>query len=285
LSTINPSQEARLESMKRVITYTPLAATVLVLIIQNFFPSFFNDLSFQITSAIIASCTVCLVWHVETHLTKSTQSLGGLETRIHTLETTQETFIQSVKSLKQMQLGEAFSVIAKTSPRVEHLRIFAISSLQILSFFKFNDIRADKCQILLRGFEENDTDHQDFLNQIKLICSDWQYLHKTNRILELEIRHYDFLPTEYEVIFDNEYLIFGLYDSDPTDYSGVSVRNPVLVDSKTDAGRIMVSEFANRFDNLFKTCETHHGPCTLATPSKPAANPQQGTDSDKANQG
>jgi len=261
------SYESRLAFVQRLIAYGPLFATTLILIIQTFFSSALASLPITATSAILASNIIFLVWHVETNLIKSSRSVELLDRRINALEVTQKAFINSTTSLSQMKLGAAFSVIAAGTQRVGHLRIYAISSQQILSFLKFNDISIEKCHILLRGFEHDDTAHQNFLNQIRLVCADWQYLHRTKRILELEIRHYDFFPTEYEVIFDNEYLILGLYDSDPEDYSEVSVRDPILIYSTSDSGRIMISEFANRFDSLFETCATHHGPCTIDVPS------------------
>ena len=264
------SDESRLTIIERVTAYGPLVVTAIILIVQTFFPSALEALPLSATSAILAGSVIFLVWHVESTLLETKQSMTNMQLQIEKLETTQKAFINSTTSLSQTRLGEAFAMIAASTPRIGHLRIYAISSQQILSFLKFNDITIEKCQILLRAFDPGDKQHHDFLNQIRLVVADWRRLHSSGRIGELEIRHYDFFPTEYECIFDREHLILGLYDSDPEDYSEVRVRNPILIRGTSDSGRIMISEFANRFDELFEVCATHHGPNTIDPPKQEA---------------
>jgi hypothetical protein len=257
------TDEARLDIIGRITSYGPLVATIAILLVQTFFPSRLEALPLTATLAILTASVVFLVWHVETTLIASKRSLTDLALRMNQLESTQFAFIVATTCMSQLRLGAAFAVIAAKTPRVGHLRIYAISSQQILSFLKFNDIMVEKCQILLRTFESNDAPHKDFLNQIRLVVADWHYLHKSGRIAELEIRHYDFFPTEYECIFDRDHLILGLYDSDPEDYSEVRVRDPILIRGTSDTGRIVISEFADRFDQLFEICAVHHGPNTI----------------------
>jgi hypothetical protein len=264
----NSSAESRLEFIQRITAYGPVVATTVVLLVQTFIPSALTALPLSATLAILAASVVFLVWHVETTLITSTRSIDTLGVRVERLESMQRAFITSSTCLSHIRLGSAFAIIAGSTPRIGHLRIYAISSQQILSFLKFNDIIVDKCQILLRAFDENDRPHQDFLNQIKLVVADWHHLQKSGRIGKLEIRHYDFFPTEYECIFDKDHLIIGLYDSDPEDYSEVRVRDPILVRGSSDAGRIMISEFADRFDGLFEVCATHHGSHTIEPAAK-----------------
>lgn len=259
--------ESRLLTAQRIIAYGPVVLTAVILIIQTMFPSVLSALPLTATSAILAGSVIFLVWHVETTLIVSSRSLKELQGRIEQLESTQAAFILSSTSLSQVRLASAFATISEATPRVGHLRIFAISSQQILSFLKFHDITIEKCQILLRTFESDDVVHKDFLNQIRLVVADWHRLHESGRIADLQIRHYDFFPTEYECIFDKEHLILGLYDSDPDDYSEVRVRDPTLVRGTSDAGRIMISEFADRFDRLFEVCANHHGPNTIVPPN------------------
>ena len=254
---------SRLKFIERVIAYGPIVATVAILIVQTFFPSLLDRVPLSATSAIIATSVVFFVWYVEKTLIDSKQSLASMQARIEELQSTQKAFITSTTTLSQSRLGAAFAAVAAATPRVGHLRIYAISSQQILSFFKFNNFIVEKCEILVRGFSPDDPIHRDFLNQIRLVVADWRNLHASGRVAHLEIRYYDFFPTEYECIFDGDYLILGLYDSDPNDYSEVRVRDPILIRGTSDAGRLMISEFADRFDKLFEICATHHGPNTI----------------------
>jgi hypothetical protein len=221
------------------------------------------SLPIEALTAILAGSVVFLVWHLEVALERTKGSLSKLDMRVAELEATQARFIEATNSLSQGRLGRVFGEVASRSPRVGFLRVYAISSQQILSFVKFHDFSIEKCHVLIRGFEEEDTAHADFLGQIRLVVADWQRLRAAGRIGELEIRYYDFLPTEYECIFDRESLVLGLYDSDPADYSEVSVRDPILIKGSSDGGRVVISEFVARFDNLFETCKTHHGPTSI----------------------
>lgn len=255
--------KSRLDTIQRVIAYGPLVVTVAILILQTFLPSTLSSLPLSATVAILAGSVIFLVWHVETALINSNQSLEGQRSSIDQLKSTQAAFILSTTSLSQVRLGSAFATISAVTPRIGFLRIFAISSQQILSLVNFHNITIEKCHILIRAFDADDVSHKDFLNQIRLVVADWRRLQKNGRITELKIRHYGFFPTEYECIFDKEHLILGLYEPDPDDYSEVKVRDPMLVRATSDAGRVMISEFAERFDQLFEICADHYGPNTI----------------------
>ncbi len=271
-----PQAKSRLDTIERITTYGPLVVTVAILIVQTFFPSALASLPLSATIAILAGSVIFLVWHVETTLIEANQSLKSQQLSINQLEKTQAAFILSTTSLSQIRLGSAFAAISAVTPRVGYLRVFAISSQQILSLVNFHDITIEKCHILIRSFKPDDIAHADFLNQIKLVVADWRRLQKSGRIAELEIRHYGFFPTEYECIFDREHLILGLYEPDPNDYSEVRVRDPILVRSTSDAGRTAISEFAERFDRLFEICADHHGPNTIDPSDKKREIPCEG---------
>ena len=79
---------------------------------------------------------------------------------------------------------------------IEHLRIYAISSVQILSLVKSHAFKIERCSILLRAFAPDDPVDSDFLSQIKLAVTDWRALERERRIGKLIVRTYDFQPTE-----------------------------------------------------------------------------------------
>lgn len=258
-------------SAQRLLAYGPLALTAAVLVVQTIAPTWLSSLPLEATSAVIAGSVVFLAWHLEGTLFESANAVRTLERRVVTLETTQDRFIESTRSLSHARLAQAFARVAAAMPRVGYLRIFAISSQQILSFVKFHDMYIDRCDLLVRSFPEDDEPHRAFLNQIRLVVADWRRLQETGRIGQLTIRYYDFHPTEYECIFDREFMMLGLYDSDPSDYSEVSVRDPILVSGFAEGGRLMISEFIARYDNLFETCLGHHGTVTIAPKPNPEA--------------
>ncbi len=237
-----------------------MMVAIVVLLVQTFVPQTISKLPLEATCAILAGSVLFLIWHVESTLLKSAANLEKMSSAVSLLSSTQAEFIDSTKVLNQTTLGTAFSEICGKTHRIGTLRIYAISAQQVLSFLKFFSVHIDECRILLRGFDPGECTNPDFANQIKLVVADWHRMQREGRISRLEIRHYNFHPTEYEVIFDRENLIQGLYDSDPEDYSGVTVRDPIIVRASSDGAKMVISEFADRFDKLFDICKDHHGP-------------------------
>jgi hypothetical protein len=248
---------------EKLTVYGPVVVTVCVLLVQTFFPSTVDKLPLSATTAILAGSIIFMIWHVEEVLNESTEAISRQEARLSELEATQERFLLAATTTTKDTLAAAFGRVCEERPRVGTLRVFAISSQQILSFFKFHTMTVEHCILLLRGFDSATTKNAAFIQQIKLVVADWTRLQKEGRIKKLEIRHYNFHPTEYEVIFDRDHLILGLYDSDPTDYSGVVVRDPIVMRGSTDSARMVITEFVERFDRFWSVCEQHHGPNTL----------------------
>jgi hypothetical protein len=187
--------------------------------------------------------------------------MTSLQTKVEVLENAQAEFVRTLRPvIGCYPLAEAFHVAGmKLGKRIEELRVFAISSQQILSFVKHQEFTINRCTLLVRAFSPRDKQHADFQGQIKLVVSDWRRLQQAGVIGELHIRSYDFLPTEYECIFDDSLLVLGLYESDPDDYSEVKVLPPTVVDGSSPAGRQMIELYRTRFDKLFETCAGHHG--------------------------
>lgn len=260
LEIMNSPEKNKTKIIQNITSYGPLIVTVIILLIQTFNTKLLQSLPLTTSIAILIGGILFLIWHAESIFQEMNQTQTQLKEKINLLETTQTSFINSTTSLSFVKLGSAFAIISKATPRVGHLRIYAISSQQILSFLKFNDIIIDRCDILIRSFPDDEMEENiDFINQIKLVVEDWKRLQINGTISNLSVRNYDFFPTEYECIFDREHLILGLYDSDPIDYSKVRVRDPILVRSSSDSGRVMISEFADRFDKLFEVCDNFHG--------------------------
>jgi hypothetical protein len=255
-------------SIERVSTYLPLIGTAVLLLISTFAEGVLKSVPIAILLAIMATSFVLTAVHLESNLAGAKDELSqtrhdvqDLGQRIDRLESTQADYLRSAQpDLRVMELGDGFRVMSERNPRIGHLRIYAISSQQILSFLRFYPFHVEKCSVLLRGFPDDDAQHRDFASQIKLAVRDWRAMVPAGRIDDLSIRSYDFFPTEYECIFDGGSLLLGLYDSDPDDYSEVRVRGVTLIEASTPAGQQVVNQYIERFDNLFATCASAHGP-------------------------
>lgn len=252
----------------RMVAYVPAVLFVVVVPLADYFPSILDGVKINHLMTLVVLSTLGIGIHLEARFSEELGGIVGLRKELATLRQEQKERLDHIgRSVVSTTFSEAFERQALLKNHVETLRVFAISSAQIVSFMNIRKLTVEKCYLLLRGFDEHDTIHREFNAQIQLAIRDWQRLTKEGKIHSLEIRSYDFLPTEYQVIFDSDSMISGLYDSDPTDYSEVKVREPVLVDGSTIDGRTLIAKYIARFDILFQQCDGNHGPNRYKTMS------------------
>jgi hypothetical protein len=182
--------------------------------------------------------------------------------RISALEGTQRDYMKALKPImRNVTLQESFILLAQRPDKsIKHLRIFAVSSQYILLHLESTGLRVGNCDLLIRSVDKNDPKHDDFYREVTRIVKNWRNLEKRGRIGKLNILSFDFLPTEYHVIADNDSLISGLYTPDPRHYSETLVIDPVYVDDSSPESRTLISRYRERFDALFELCENSHGP-------------------------
>jgi hypothetical protein len=248
-----------LRPLQLVSTYLPLAGTVVLLLITTFDSGLLKSISPSLLLAIMAVSFLFVAVHLETRLAELNATIvtlgGALTSRVAALETTQKEYLQAtVSPLRTATLGEVFQLALRNRGHVGHLRVYAISSQQILGFVRNHSFHIDRCSLLVRWFSADD--RSDFAAQVRLVLDDWAKLHRAGRIGELDISFYDFFPSEYEVIFDTTALILGLYDLDPEDYSGVKVRDATLIEGGPPSAQQIIHEFCDRFDGLHAACKS-----------------------------
>lgn len=243
-----------------VVAYGPLVLFIGLTALTNFFPSLLDGVSINLLLALSGLCLLGIGFYLQERFRELESKYDATSTSVAGLEITQQAFIQASKrSIMPCSLATGFAKKALAGRRVGLLRIYAVSSQQILSFFSAENISAETVHLIIRGFDPNDAAHQQFSNQIHLVAKDWERLARKASIKSLIIRSYDHFPTEYQVIFDETVALVGLYESSPADYSEVAVRDPVYVDGSTPDGSALVRSYVERFDNLFEQCRNHHG--------------------------
>ncbi len=253
--------------LERISTYLPLVGTVLILLISTFYSDILKAVPLSLLLAIMSISFILTAVHLETQLHGNSDALRDFSGRMQSLEGAQREYLKiALPPIRTGSLAEGFEVASLRFPRIEHLRVFAISSQQILGFMRFHPFEIANCSLLLRGFTEGDQEHRDFRKQIELVVRDWRVLQRDGRIKNLTVRSYDFFPTEYECIFDDGFMLLGLYDSDPSDYSEVRVRKASIIDGSTFPAESIIAEYIDRFDKLFGLCQDHHGPDSYNLP-------------------
>jgi hypothetical protein len=244
-------------------TYLPLAGTVVVLLIATFDSSVLNEISTSLLLAIMAVSFVFVAVHLDQRLSALQTSVQSLNTdlaaRVVTLEATQRSYLEAtVPDIRTGTLADAFDRALRGRGRIGHLRVYAISSAQIYSFVSNSNLIVDRCSLLIQGFPPEY--ESDFAHEVRLVARNWHKLVDARRIKDLEILSYDYFPTDYEVMFDTDVLILGLFDYDADDYSKVALRAATLIEGASPAAQTLITEFRDRFDGLFEACRTAHGP-------------------------
>jgi hypothetical protein len=197
--------------------------------------------------------------HLERALYGLQRDVHGLSSNVGQLEVTHRAYLEATAPVLQMgTLADAFMEATGARKHIEHLRVYAASSQQVFSFVSNSTLRVDRCSLLIRGFPAKHD--STFARQVRGLAEEWRKLADSGRIGVLEILAYDYFPTDYEILIDSEALIFGLFDYDPGEFSNVKLRTANLIEDSSAASRDLIVEFRDRFDKLFETCRTAHGP-------------------------
>lgn len=240
------------EKFGRLVAYLPLLGTALILVLQDFFKSFLPDFTLGPAVAAMATSIILLIWYFERALRRQEQSLDRLSAAVSRLADEQQKISeQAVPNFRQVSLGEAFQMAAGFVPRVRHLRVYAVTSQQIISFLQHSGITAERCSVLIR---KPTAGLPLMKSQLDAVVQDWKVLADQGLVGSLEIRRYDFPPLEYEAIFDSAFLILGLYHPSAAESYGVRVRMPIAIHSQSASGSEMIREYIARFDCLFESC-------------------------------
>jgi hypothetical protein len=251
-----------LEKYERLVVYLPLVGTAFILIIQDFFQGFLSSISLNIAVAGMAIAIILLVWHLETRIAKLTDSVDHLATQVNHMAKQQPLLLREASSNFQItSLGDAFRAASSVTPKVQHLRIYSITSAQMVSFLQHSGILVDRCSLLI---SKSTRGRPLMESQIEAAIQGWRALVENGSIALIEIRRYDFFPTEYEAIFDATFLILGLFHPSANETSGARVRDPMTIHAQSSSGAKIVSEFTDRFDRLFESC---HGDEIIITRS------------------
>lgn len=149
-------------------------------------------------------------------------------------------------------LTELFGIIEKRSPLIGHLRIYANASTNIQPVFANSRLSATKCEIILREPKSEDPDSTSFLQHLGHMLKEWDELRKAGRIGDFECRRSRMVPTEWQVIFDDNSIICGLNVPDGNDWLGIDIVEPFLIDDSSSQGKSVIEKYVTRFDRFFQ---------------------------------
>lgn len=247
----------------RVSAYLPLTLTVILLIVTTFNSDVLKFVPLELMLAVSSLSSLLLAVHIETRLASATGEFRSLADGVRDLENVQQKYLRALTPpMETKSLAQAFDSVGRKRTRWRRLRVFAISTQQIATFFNSHQLSVEQCEILIYQptSAKNRRGSTLLPGHAAYPVETWRSLKKEGRIDVLTIRSYNFLPMNFECIFDDEILLLGLYESDPDDPIEVRVGKVTIVESNTSQGERMLEEYRSRYDKFFEVCGKHHGP-------------------------
>lgn len=71
-----------------------------------------------------------------------------------------------------------------------------------------------------------------------------------NYIKHISIVRYPFTPSHFALLFDETFLIAGLYSPSESPTSAVEYYEPWLIDNSTPSGQILIQKYTMQFQDL-----------------------------------
>jgi hypothetical protein len=178
--------------------------------------------------------------------------------RRSSLKVLKEVSAKVIPDITSHDFKSAFESAHELRPRVRKVQIFGLSSYRIQPEVEaqWGTSGIEEMELLLvnaRCYVKGSTD--DFVHESRLaVCWNWLGMVKRGLIRRVTVRQYDFYPTEWFVIFDEELVIFGDYEFDVESIARARTKRTVLLARNHGAGSVMVQSFVSKFGALFDAC-------------------------------
>jgi hypothetical protein len=155
-------------------------------------------------------------------------------------------------TIKHGDLNEFLTIIKKTYPEIKTIKVLANVTNAFLPAFQSSGLNVIDMQLLLRKpaneCEEIENDYKSYFNTI---VNDWMKLAKQDRIKKLEIKYFDFLTTDWQVIIDDRFIILGLNVPQKDYWKKFEITDTILIAGDSPSEKSLIEKYSNRFDRFF----------------------------------
>jgi hypothetical protein len=148
-------------------------------------------------------------------------------------------------------LNKCFDLIESKMGHVNHLRIYANATSNIQPLFANSRLTVERCEILLRELPKDEVDAELNIHIARMI-KQWEELKIKGRIKQLECRRHHAIPTEWQVIFDDRFIISGLNIPEKNDWLGIDILEPTKIDNRSMETKLLINKYIERFDGFFR---------------------------------
>ena len=152
----------------------------------------------------------------------------------------------------QIVIDNYYNKISQFS-HVNKLRIYVITTTNVLSFVQREKFTIDQCEILVRYTNNEKYCSQSYKTEIESKVTMWKTLVDSGRIKHLTIIGYNNLPDNFFLIFDDKILATDLNNFSSSDISGQEVNlHPCWYNSEISTHKRIINRFINHFDNYLQ---------------------------------
>jgi len=155
-------------------------------------------------------------------------------------------------NIKHGDLNELLTIIKSKYPEIKTIKVLANVTNAFLPAFQSSSLRVVEMQLLLRKPDSNCDKKEEFYEHyFKTIVNDWEKLENKGIIKRLEIKYFDFLTTDWQVIIDDKFIILGLNVPEKDDWKMFEITDTILIVGDSDSGRSLIEKYSKRFDRFF----------------------------------
>ena len=212
----------------KIALYICLVVVVIINIVDMMFPNLPVSIDLSVTMALIGIVLITILAYLDILLTKK------------------KTYMASD------QFFDGLTTIFSKKKVIKSLDIFAYTSRTYCACIRNTDVIIKKVRLLV--YKPSSTSNGKLMDTSRFANHDtialWKNLLKSEKILSLEIRYYDFEPTYHFAIIDGKFYHFGFYLTQ-SEHPGYSLLTTFSSPEVTDESEFFRKDFVKLFDNYF----------------------------------
>lgn len=228
-------------SIVNIFIYLTLVA---ISIFWNFFTEIFPEITMQMLFAILIGTLIASEINITSTLSKIQKSLSVFHDN---------------ELVYQSDLNTALVLGLKGRKHISKLRIFALSTTIINPIVRSSlECPIDECDLLVRNL--NDEEYNNYFDHhVFAMMRMWDDMSADGKIMRIRKSFFDDLPSEYNIIIDDDILIIGNYIFTDADRSHVTIDKVFTVNSKRSEGKKIIESYISRYDQSFNYFRSRNG--------------------------
>ncbi len=160
--------------------------------------------------------------------------------------------LQFRHTIKHGYLNELLTIIKLKYPQIKTIKVLANVTNAFLPAFQNSGLNVIDMQLLLRRPSmENNEMNNNYRIYFNTIVADWEKLESEDRIKKLEVKYFDFLTTDWQIIIDDRFIILGLNVPQKDNWKQFKIMDTFLIAGDSSSEKLLIAKYTDRFDKFF----------------------------------